>query len=79
MLSCCCLEVIEFRFAFFLHTLVQGHLDLQYLNTRFEKGKEAVASKMHDTHRFAEYPNGLAFAQPDIVAFQQQLGGNAFL
>lgn len=56
----------------------QGGLDLQYLSTRFQKGKDAVANYMSRRHVFGSYKN-LMLAQGEIVEKQAALGKSSLL
>ena len=56
----------------------QGGLDMQYLASRFEKGKEATAAYMANRRVFV--PNKqLTLAQGSIVEKQASLGKSTFL
>ncbi|CAK9102257.1 unnamed protein product, partial [Durusdinium trenchii] len=55
----------------------QGGLDLQYLASRYENGKKAVADYMARRHTFGAFKN-LMLSQGEIVSKQAALGKSAF-
>ncbi|CAK9101478.1 unnamed protein product, partial [Durusdinium trenchii] len=55
----------------------QGWLDLQYLASRYENGKKAVADYMARRHTFGAFKN-LMLSQGEIVSKQAALGKSAF-
>ncbi|CAK8999736.1 Uncharacterized protein SCF082_LOCUS6185, partial [Durusdinium trenchii] len=46
-----------------------AHLDLKYLNARYEKGVRLVDEFMQKRHEYKDSTIGLATAQPDILRF----------
>ena len=58
--------------------LCQGGLDVQYLASRYSRGKEAVAGFMEQRHVFANVKQ-ITLAQGEIVEKQASLGRSLLL
>ena len=58
--------------------LCQGGLDVQYLASRYSRGKEAVSKFMEQRHVFTSVKQ-ITLAQGEIVEKQASLGRSALL
>ena len=61
-----------------MYALWQGGLDMQYLSSRYDKGKLAVQSLMERRHQMLSVSR-LTLGQGEVVQKQAALGKNAFL